>query len=460
MCLCGLVQCGDTASNEGTPAINQDEMGIVPRLSSLYIPITYDLASLEDLVNQKIKGKFLKKKVEVEERKAELNLEFTRTHRIRLRWDNQTLYYSVPLTIQGYFKKKTIGITLKNQKAIEAKVVVHLASHLDFDEEWKVLSTSRLVRLEWMEEPQLHVAFINLNLRGVIENYLAQNDKDLLSALDHTIREALPLQEVVYKLWQDIQKPVLINRKEQKVWLKSVATTMQAEFRPTLPQHIGLGVMLHSFVFAGIDTTDFIPSNGIPPNNVKESMQRDSLEVYILARLKLEEINSFLNERLHQKSLEYAGYKATISQVHVYGSENKLVVKAKIDGDVKADIFLSGIPHYHQATHTLGIKQFEYKVTTSQTVVHLVNEYFYQEVLAYFKEKLTHSLEAEVTSLPQIIHQGIRQGQLGQKIHVEFSPLTVEMAEHKITGSEVQFLLVGKGQAHMQLQKNLFTKKK
>jgi hypothetical protein len=455
-----LPSCTEKEQEEAIHLPNQSEQGIQHRLSSVYIPISYELQKLETLVNQKIKGTFLKKKIKVEERKAELYLEFTRTDRIRLKWNKQTLRYEVPMTVTGYFKKKTVGITIKNQKAIEARVIVTLASTLDFDENWQLKAQTELIHLEWKEEPQLNLAFISLNLRGTIENYLTKNDKDLLASLDKAIVEVLPLQKVVFKLWEDIQKPILINRQTKSVWLKSVATDMQAEFVPMGRDKIGLGVRLQSFVFAGTDTLEFIPSNGIPPLNKKVKLSSDSLDIYILASLKLEEINRFLNQTVLNKPMEYAGYSANLDSIVVYGSGEQLVVTTRIRGDINATLHMAGLPVYDPGTKAISIDQFDYQVLTKNVVMKMANNYFYEELLEYFRSYLNLPLEKEITALPEIISGGIDRSNVGQKIEVNFSQLTVQLIEHKITASEIQLLLRAQGAANMHLHQKAFAKKK
>src|SRR5690606_26267021 len=114
----------------------------------------------------KITGTFVKQWIEVNENHDSLYLELTKKNKIKIRWINNSLHYSFPLHLEGKFIKR-IGknFVLKNETPVALEVVLDMATHLSFANDWSLNASTKLKQVTWKKEPILKIAFVNINLR-------------------------------------------------------------------------------------------------------------------------------------------------------------------------------------------------------------------------------------------------------------------------------------------------------
>lgn len=452
-----LIQaCSDSKTTFETPVSTNIDSTLTQPLSTLYVPITYEVRGIENLINQKLHGTFLKKKIEVEDRKAEFYLEITKTSRISIHWSAPRLYLRVPLKIAGSFTKKVIGLTLKNNDPVETEVILFMHSDLGFNPNWKLAPQTHLDSIQWITEPKLPVGFVEINLKNQLEKFIANNQEGLMLKLDEVLAELTNFDQTVQKLWTDIQKPIRINKKEKEVWLKILAKDMQAEFVRTPPSELSVIVRLKSYLFAGTDISRFVDMTTRIPSYRKSRIQNDSLDIYIHASVALREIQDFAHDHITGKTFEYGGYKVEIASVDLFGTDDKIIVSPKITGDVEAAIYLQGKPSFDQASKTLRIDTFNYQVETKNTLLSMTNNMLYQDIIDYLMPRLVMELNEELSMLPEIINNAIAHSNVGEKINLHFSALDVSLHNYYISQSDFQVILQVKGKADISLKDAVF----
>lgn len=97
-----------------------DSTLVIP-LSTINIPIDYEVAKLQEMVNTKIKGTFLRQWMKLNDKGDSLYIELEKRANITLTWDRRTLSYSFPLNVSAKFKKSVAGIKFKNEEPIRTE---------------------------------------------------------------------------------------------------------------------------------------------------------------------------------------------------------------------------------------------------------------------------------------------------------------------------------------------------
>ncbi len=87
---------------------------LVLPVSTISIPIEFQLTDLERLVNTKLKGIFINEWLAVGDKKRDsIHLEMERTNPIRFSWEPGTLSAKVPLRISFRFKRRRLAFAFK-----------------------------------------------------------------------------------------------------------------------------------------------------------------------------------------------------------------------------------------------------------------------------------------------------------------------------------------------------------
>jgi Domain of unknown function (DUF4403) len=429
-------------------------------LSSLMIPIRYHVDSLEEIINNKISGTFLKQWLEVNENQDSLYLELTKKDKIKIRWINNSLHYSFPLYLEGKFIKR-IGknITLKNEAPVALEVVLDMTTQLSFANDWGLNSATKLKQVTWKKEPILKIAFININLRKRLDKFLNENTSVLTGLVDREISNIIDTKAILQKLWLDIQKPIIINNVKQVVWLKHSAQDLAVNLLQD-GKYLGLDVRLLTNVRVGADSTDMPMTNPVLPAYQHLSEKKDSIEIFLLASTSFELINKILNEELKGKVISSNGYATTIKRVNSYATDDGLAVRLDVRGDADGSIYMRGRPSYDTLNATLSIKDFDFDVDSENALLQSADWLLHEDALKFVEEEFSLNLSPILAALPNVIQKATEKGKSADKLELFLTSLEVKPQQLLLTKNDVQLLLKAKGKAVIGLQKEVFAKRK
>jgi hypothetical protein len=429
-------------------------------VSTVTVPVQYEVAKLEKLVNTKIQGIFFKEKFKINDKGDSLSLEIEKNGPIMLSWNNPTLYYSFPVKVSGKFTKRVGNLKVRNNQPVEMEVVLHLATKLALNSNWQLQPQTTLEDVKWIKDPKLKILLLKVNLRKIVEEALEKNKDKLTAKLDETIPVLLDTRKVIQKLWLDIQKPIRINKKETQIWLKAEGVNITARFIDSDPERISLNVQLKAKIQTIIEGEVIPASNDTLPKYVRNKTEQDTLLMYILVKIPFSRAGEILNDQLRGKELKAEGYATTIRELELYGTDSTLALKVKLKGDVNGLIYLTAMPGYDTANSVLYAKKFAYDIDTENSLVNSANWLLKDEVLDMVRKKLNIAVQPYFDSLPNLITRGIEKGKVGKKIDLTFSSLEIKPINYLIGRDEFQILFRASGQAYIDLEQKLFTTRK
>jgi len=431
-----------------------------PPLSVINLPVQYRVSALQELLNEKIKGTFVKKWMAIGDKGDSIYLEVSRRREITLRREERTLIYAIPLRISGLAKAKVIGIKVKNETPVEAEIDLHLATSLHLDPMWNLIPETRIEKITWVKEPSIKVAFTKVNLRKPIENILNSKETQIVEKADSVIQHMLKTRQVVQKLWMDIQKPIRINKKGVQVWLKAHAENLSGHLEETESDLISLNFELTTHTSIIYEGDSVPPSNPTLPNFKRSTSAGDSLNIYVHTLLRFEIINKFLNEELHDKPLAAKGFTTTIKHLNIYGTPTGIAIEIKVKGDVDGNLYVRGTPVYDTLDHTLKVVDFDFDIDSENSFVNSADWLLHTTVLDLIAEKLRVQVVPLAALLPNLIMSAVEKGKTGEKIDVIVDTLAVHPKAIVTTKDNIQLIVHASGRAKLGLEKKIFEKKK
>jgi hypothetical protein len=449
---------------EPPPHTTLDSSLAIP-VSTLTIPIHYDIKRLEKMVNSKVKGVFLREKFKVNQKGDSLYIEIEKRGDIQLSWNNPTLSYSFPVKVSGNYIKR-VGIKrvgrfkVTNHEPVEMEMVLHLATRLGFGTNWELTPKSRLDEIKWIRDPKLKIAMIKVNLRKTVEGAIDKNEDKLTAKLDEALSMLLDTRQVIDKLWHDIQKPIRINKKEKQVWLKAYGTDIQARLVDAGPDQIAINVQLKSRIETIIEGEALPDGNDtLPISRADATSDDDSLQIYVKVKMPYKQVRELLNKTLSGKKLEAEGYSTAIKDIDLYGTTGALALKIKLRGDVDGQIYVTAAPAYDTGKAVLSVQNFSYDIDTENALVSSANWLLHDNVLDLVKNQLSLEVQPYFDSLPRLITRGIERGKVGEKIDVTIASLHVKPISYLITKNDLQIIFLATGHASIELEQKVFAGK-
>jgi hypothetical protein len=430
-------------------------------VSVLNIPVHYPVKDLENLANEKLTDKIIEAKLPISQNNDTIFLSISKFKRLTIAYDgDRGLTYKLPVEINGFIHSKVLGIKIQNKEPVHAKIIITLFSDLYLDTGWDLVTQSEVKSIEWVEEPKIKVAGININLKGTIENILDKNKEKITQKLDESTADLVKIRQSVEKLWVDIQKPIRINRKVLPVWLKGDAVNMDGRLlrrsKDTLMIEVGLYATLRTVYDSAASMTTPKP---LPPFKMKAEND-PGLNAYAHIIVPFDKINTVIRQVTDTMKFTYGKHRIRIKSSEVYGTDEGIAIRVSVAGDLKADLYLRGTIGFDSVARKLVIENFGFDVNTESSLVNAANWFAYDRLIDRIQPYLSIELEKAFHVIPDLIVKGVEKGKLGSKIQINFSEFDLNIYQYLITRDNIQVIASAQGVADVQLQKGLFAKKK
>ena len=454
-----FISCKREEAEPPPEASTLDSLLIAP-LSVINVPVQYRISALEDMLNEKIKGMFVKKWMPINDKGDSVYLEISRKERIKLVREDRTLHASIPLFISGKFIAKVVGIKVKNATPVEADLVVHLNTKLHLDSAWNLVPETTIDTINWRKEPTIKVGFVNVNLKKPIENTLYEKEGKVIAKADSSLQQLMNTRKIVEKIWMDIQKPIRINKKGTQVWLKAYAEDLSGHVEDTEPDLLSLSFQLKAHTETLIEGDSIPPSNAALPPFVRQDATNDSLVIYVHSVIAFTHVNDLLNKELHDKELAASGFTTKIKKINVYGTPTGIAVQVGVKGDITGDLYLAGKPEFDTVAYTFGLKEFDFNLKSESALLNSADWLLHTTLLDLVKEKLLVDVRPIASKLPDLIMQGVEKGKSGEKIDINIDTLFVRPVAVLTTRDNIQTIVKANGRATLGLEEKIFAKKK
>lgn len=436
-----------------------DSTLIVP-LSTLRIPIEFQLKDLERMVNAKLKGSFIKEWIPVGDKKRDsIYLELKRTDAIRFAWTEANLSSKVPLRISFRFKKMAAGIRIQNEKPIVAEVILRLKSKIKLDNNWRIQSATSLSSIEWEKEPSIKVAFVNVNLRKFAESYLEKNQDKIIIKFDSVAHEALDTRKVVEKIWNDIQKPIIIKKSKPQIGLSVHAEALMSRWNAGTPGTISSMVTLKAKVYAWFDKPQPHEIPPLPKHKYAEKAD-ETLDLFVMAKLPYEKLNALAGKNIEKITYTFESYTVRIRDSEFYASGNELALMMRVRGALNGKVYLRAKPYYDSLHQVVGLRNLRYDLHTEEALLSTADWMLHDKLITILADTVKKDIREELKSLPTLIEQGIAKGKSGQKMTLTIDSLLVTSHASLITGNDIQWILRAQGRAGIALDKKILEGKR
>jgi hypothetical protein len=420
--------------------------------SELRIPISYDVKKLESWLNAKISGTFVNQRFQVNESGDSLWLKVQKVKPFTLKWRQGVLYYDLPLAMEATYYKRVGRLSIHNPEPLKTELVLKVASWIDLDKDWNLVTSSEIRDIHWVKEPSVQVGRFKFNLSKQVNKILNERKDTLVSMLDRAAFEQIDLKKVIDKLWSDIQKPIYLHKNDPEVFLKNRASSIYGRLVRENTREITMDLMLKSYAVASLDESLLPATNPQLPAFVAMQPEHADFKIAIHGIMTYADINKNVNKFLKDQEVTVKGYSAKIKDIELYGSGQELVVKIDVKGDIKGSLFAIGELNFDVAEKVFSIHNFRYDIDTEDQLVRTAAIFLKDRIMEEVQKHLQYSMRQQLDDLPQLIATAIAEGKAGETISLQIDALDVTGWQSLITGSNIQFIIAAAGKADLRLE--------
>lgn len=417
------------------------------------IPVKYELKNFEQWINHVIKEKFLETVINpLNDERDEAKLIMTKTGIIQISSNGEELICIVPLQIEAVLLKSRMGKGLtKSADTMVAIVNIQLSTPVALDKNWNLVTTFTIDKLKWIKEPVFQVGPFKKNLKKKINKWLKENEGALTKIIDREINKTVSMKPALSKVWMDLQKPIIIRKKQPNVWISFACTSIEGR--------ILLGasaITCQTRVLAKTkmitDTTLLPARNAFPGYKLLKEAEASS-DIHMYAFTSFEEINEQLNSQLKGKTFKAEGYSLNIKSINAYASEAGISVEIVTSRDIEGKLVASGKLEFDSEEQSLVIRNFDYAVSSNNTLVNAGDMFLHQQLKDTIASKLVVDMGNLIDTVPQLVENAIARGKSSDKIDLEFDHLEIHRCEISMSATGVHFIIHAEATAGIRLKK-------
>jgi hypothetical protein len=423
--------------------------------STINIPITLEIKSLADYLNNKITGQFLDTTLLLQQsNKERIALTLTKTEDITISSTGRELLCILPLTVEATLIDSRVGKTLsKLVHPFRTSIILTLSTPIDLDRSWKLKTRFKIRGYQWVTEPVLKIGPFRKNIQEHLDRAIRKNRNVLTSMVDKEINKAASLQKTVAGVWCDLQEPILINRNPAPVWIRFACSDIKGDISLHNNAIICFASMKAKMLIV-TDTTTSTKHNTLPNfKQIEAKEKQPKSDIFVYANTSFYEINQQLNDLLKGTVISSKGYTITIKEVHAFASTEGLTIAVNTGGDLKGRFFLTGRPVFDIATQRLNVREFNFLINSNSILVNRGDDVLHDLLKERVASKLNLGFEKLICQLPLIINQAIAKEKAGRTIDLKIGNLEIKQCNILMGKEKLHFIINAGTETTIRLKK-------
>lgn len=376
-------------------------------------PITFQIKSLEDKINASLKPEIVGPQMMEGQKGASFNMRVVRTGRIKIRYVNHKVTFSAPLEIW-----LDNPIRLKKNKHAKSAVCalsVDFQSPLQVASDWRLTTRVSLIKHTWIKQPKVRILGINIPFTKLAENVIQKRRPEIEKAIDQAVYEGLRLDKQVQPVWLDIQKPLILAKKPDSLWLVPTPFSVAVGDVSGDAKTITVPIRVAFYTRTMIGPRPKIALNHKLPKIRRDKHVKQVSDLRVMSFISYADINRILAKQLKGRKLELAGGLLTINKTSVYGGQHAVIIRADVGGAVKGTLFFRGQPAYDTLTHTLLVKNIDFDVETEERLLSTADWLLHDRLNDTLAKALKFPIREQIDKLPSLIDGAFEKAKAGKK---------------------------------------------
>ncbi|WEK68215.1 MAG: DUF4403 family protein [Candidatus Chryseobacterium colombiense] len=354
--------------------------------SNITMPVTIPLSEISNMINASVKELIYQDDSYTDNNNDQFKVKVWKTRPIRLvGGTNQNILIEVPLKIWAEKGIGTLGIYTYQNTTFET--VMSFNTTLTFQNNWTITTSTKPNGFRWVTKPVLDYGKIQIPITSIVEKNLIEQQQKFCKTIDQQMASQLNFQQYAVLAWNAFSQPFNISE-EYNTWLKispiSVNITPLKFYANQINTNIGIDIYSETFTGTKPDASQpiktalnfsFSPSLG------------DNFLLQTTANIPYTEASNIARKTFLNKEFDIRDSKVKITDIRVYGIDDKIMIEAQTEGYVKGTSIISGIPVYDEAKKKIVLSKTKFKLKTSNFLQKTASVLFQGKIVKMIEEE-------------------------------------------------------------------------
>ncbi|HEY5510080.1 MAG TPA: DUF4403 family protein [Prolixibacteraceae bacterium] len=363
--LIGIIWTGCKTMQPQMPVESYKYVPVRPKTSTVNLQADLEVSRLEEIINNQTDSVLYEDKSFMDKGGDNLKLKASKNGRIRMTFEDDVLYWEIPLKLNI---KKTIAflaITIPIADVLEATGEINLKfkTKLSVNRDWSIKTETTPNDYDWIKKPSLKIAGFTIPIQTLTDALLYLNLENYSKEVDKAISDSFDFRKYAEKGWQMMFEPFKIPG-DYKAWL-----TMTPYSVSLLPVKGSKG-FIHFRTAVAADVECLLDKQPLPgkvtamPTIQPLELPSDSFRINLLTDIPYTTIERMTMEEVGDSVFTFDKRRLKFESFHIYGSNGQMVVETNVKGSINGTMFLTGMPVFNAADTTLRVKNLKFDLKT------------------------------------------------------------------------------------------------
>ncbi|MDH5035636.1 DUF4403 family protein [Chryseobacterium cucumeris] len=354
--------------------------------SSITMPVTIPLSELSNMINASVKDLVYQDDSYTDNNNDQFKVKVWKTRPIRLvGGTSQNLLIEVPLKIWAEKGIGTLGVYTYQNTTFET--VMSFNTTVTFKNNWTITTNTRPNGFRWVTKPVLDYGRIQIPITSIVEKSLKEQQEKFCKTIDQQMATQLNFQQYALMAWNTFLQPFNISE-EYNTWLKVSPVGVNITPLKFYGNQINatLGVDIFSETFTGNKPAASSPVTSVANFNTTPTVA-DKFILQTTANIPFTEASNMARKTFLNKEFDIRDSKVKVTDIRVYGVDNRVVIEAQTDGYIKGTSIISGIPVYDETKRKIVLSETKFKLKTTNILQKTASLLFQGKIVKMIEEE-------------------------------------------------------------------------
>lgn len=331
--------------------------------SSITMPVTIPLSEISNMINVSVGDLIFQDDSYTDNNNDQFKVKVWKTRAIRLvGGTNNNLLIEVPLKIWAEKGIGTLGVYTYQNTTFET--VMSFNTTLNFKNNWTITTNTQSNGFRWVTKPVLDFGRIQIPITSLVEKSLKEQQVKFCQTIDQQMATQLNFQKYAIMAWNVFSQPFNISE-EYSTWLKVTPINVNITPLKFYGNQIdtNLGIDVYSETFTGSKPTPSPTISSAANFNFLPSLA-DKFSLQTTANIPFTEASAIARKTFLNKEFDIQNSKVKITDIRVYGIDEKIMIEAQTEGYIKGTAIISGIPVYDETKRKIVLSNTKFKLKT------------------------------------------------------------------------------------------------
>jgi hypothetical protein len=363
-----------TASPDAPEEGYADNKEVERLISTLSVPVSIELNDIERQLNNSFKGLIYEDDSYSNNNGDNLKMKVWKNGDIKFTAVRNDIFdYSVPLKVWANYQVNVFGI--KQDKSTTFEMNLRFSSKFFIASTWQMQTQTTPKGFDFVSEPKVSFSSITVPITPIISKIISNNHTMFARLIDKSVNDNMSIKPYVLDAWNSVRTPYLVSE-EYQTWMQITPLAILMEPLKSDGRIIRskIGFRAYTETTTGITPTKPEPVQDIP--NLKYTKDiPEEFQVSLKSTISYAEAAKIAKKMFVGETYKFKNdkYEINITEMEVYGSQEKMVIELTTKGDLNGIIYLEGVPFYNPVSNAIQLANTELNLKTRNVLIKMAS---------------------------------------------------------------------------------------